>query len=236
MKKKFKIVILFILVLMIFIIIFFISKNNTANNLSIDANKNEGEETIFATEDNLITFDCVEQSWDIKKDYDKDFGHDYFAKDGKVYFLFAHIEQPGLICELLSADYETFEVLDFVYAKDNNHVYFRYSELKTADPATFKIVSEGGLAKDRYNVYSSGQILPGLDSDSLESLGPIYYMRTKDGIFIKGLETVKRMKDVDLETFEAICPPDYVSCVNSSYDARDKNHYYKAGVIVDFKD
>jgi hypothetical protein len=107
------------------------------------------------------------------------------------------------------------------------------------DPATFEIVSEGGLAKDKNNVYLFGEISPNLDSESFKELG-YRYKQTKDGIFILNinLETAKmfeiiKIEGIDIASFEVINFSDTPSYVRSIYDAKDKNNYYKEGVIVD---
>ena len=225
-----------IIILLTLVLTFFIYENNNENDLPIDVNVDQSDEEKSLTKNNLITFDCSQESWNIEEDHDKDFGHGYFAKNGKVYFYNYNIEQPVYVCELLSADHKTFEVLDFIYARDRNHVYYRYSEMKEADPATFEIVLEGGLAKDKDKVYLFGQILPEIDSDSLKDLG-WRYMRTKDGIFIRNWDfKAEKIEEADLNTFEVVNFSDYPDYVRSAYNAKDKNYYYKAGVIVDIKD
>ncbi len=88
-----------------------------------------------------------------------------FAKDAK------HVFWHGEVVE--ACDAATFQLLDYRYAKDSKHAYFRYSSgsppltLPTSDARTFEVVgpaAEGfGYAKDARQVYRGANVILGAD-------------------------------------------------------------------------
>lgn len=70
-------------------------------------------------------------------------------------------------------DAATFELLDYRYAKDHKHAYFRYKSgsppltLPAADARTFKVIGPAadgfGYAKDSRQVYRGGNVITGAD-------------------------------------------------------------------------
>lgn len=227
MNKTIKTILFLVLTLIILFVLFIIFNKNELDYIGIETNKDKKENITVKANYNLKEFDCIRANANIEDSSDKNFGYDYYGKNGEVFFYNLEIESPTSACNLLSADYNTFEVLDFIYARDKSHVFYRHFELLKADPATFEIVIEGGLAKDKDSVYLFGQILPGIDSESLEDIG-YTYMKTKDGIFMRNYDfEAEKIEEADPETFEVID--------GGSYDAKDKNNYYKDGLVVDLK-
>ncbi|MBU1246391.1 DKNYY domain-containing protein [Patescibacteria group bacterium] len=64
--------------------------------------------------------------------------------------------------ELLGIDSATFQVLNYFYAKDKNHVWCGSKTLTEADLATFQSLGDE-YAKDKNNVYNNGNIIEGVD-------------------------------------------------------------------------
>lgn len=190
------------------------------------------------TSTNYKDFGCREFTLS-DRNYDKDLGNNYYIKNGLVYF----IQEGGgevkpYTCEMPTANPLTFQVLDFSYTKDDKHVFYNSVEIPGADSSTFKIDSSGNEATDKNYVYWGLEIMKGLDSQSFEDLG-CKYMKTKDGIFIRnfnerdGSISVEKINGADIESFVVMkFGKDGAGYVDSKYDAKDKYHTYKYGVIV----
>ena len=59
--------------------------------------------------------------------------------------------------KLKNADLNSFEVLDWCYAKDQNKVYYYDKVIEGADPCTFKILFNDDYSKDDNFVYYLGR-------------------------------------------------------------------------------
>lgn len=174
---------------------------------------------------------------------DLSFGCNFYSKDNIVYNIIEGVDDsPPRVCEISQADKGTFRVLDFLYTKDINAVYYWCNKIDQADPGTFEAIYSGDaqgcesgpvanfttdFAIDKNYVFHQGKIDSMFDRASFEYLGS-GYIKTKDGIFFNN----KKILEADIKTFEFLKSK---SCGNSSlcdYNAQDKNHKYKYGEIV----
>lgn len=78
-----------------------------------------------------------------------------FRVDHRIYFM-------GILINSGIIDVDSFELLDDMYSKDKDRVYYESELMKNADPATFEVLS-GGYAKDKNRVYSGGRVLEGYE-------------------------------------------------------------------------
>jgi DKNYY family len=60
---------------------------------------------------------------------------------------------PGKAFEIAGADATSFEALDTTYARDKANVYVTGNRLPDADAPSFQLVNRPGFAKDRHHVY-----------------------------------------------------------------------------------
>ncbi len=177
--------------------------------------------------------DSSEESQENYNSYKKD-------KDG-VYFQDQKVE---------SADVRTFKILNEFYGKDAKNVYFM-GRIHKSDVATIVPV-DIAYAKDKKNVYGwNGKPVRGVDPKKFQMIGKTY---GKDAKYVynilAGIEKVeganpKTFQDIkhtygkdnrkvyyngreiegaDLETFEVL---------KNFGDAKDKNHKYAMGDIVE---
>lgn len=89
----------------------------------------------------------------------------YFFKDDKDLYDYPtyntkvsgfNYEHEGCFLCIKDADIETFEVLNEIYSKDKNYVYFHSIRIK-ADPDTFKIIDQL-FAKDMTGIWYNGRL------------------------------------------------------------------------------
>lgn len=127
---------------------------------------------------------------------------------------------PGrfLMVELPGADAESFRALNFVYAVDANSVWYQDQAIAGSDPGSF-VVLNNRVGKDGNAVYVSGERVPHLDADSFRHLAEGYYA-DKNGVYWG----TDRLANADPETFEVL---------GDSFIAKDKDHVYRSGRVID---
>lgn len=126
----------------------------------------------------------------------------YKIKDDKVYYNEKIVD---------GADFITFEILNYNYAKDKNNVYREGLLMGQADPSTFEVIN-GLFSKDKNMVYQgyNGK-LPYIDPNTVEAIDENFF-KDKNGIYIHGT----KIQGVDIISFEVI---------GESY-SKDKNNVY----------
>ncbi|CAN5744147.1 hypothetical protein BH11PAT2_BH11PAT2_00920 [soil metagenome] len=153
-----------------------------------------------------------------------DSSYEGFATDGN-YVYYDDVPITG-------ADAVTFQLKGNGYGADDHAVYYYDQELPGADPATFEEIDNGkdGYAKDAAHVYAGQYVIPGADPATFESLGLDY---SKDAhavyAYIGGANSPSEISGADVASFEVI-EQNYTD--STTYDAKDKNHYYLYGEVV----
>ena len=102
-----------------------------------------------------------------------------------------YYKADNTLLPLANADYKTFEYLDFLYAKDKNHIYYNEQVFPAADPKTFEVLKRA-VAKDARHIFVGNTIFEGPDVKSFkavdkakvshdfeDALGHKYWYRTK---------------------------------------------------------
>ena len=114
------------------------------------------------------------------------------------------------------------------YVKKDNAVYYKYSEeddsefkVENVDLGTFKILNDK-YAKDRKNVYFSGnKSFEDVDSKTFEVL-PQYYSRDKNNVYRPINEWIHKINGAN---------PEKIKVLNEYYSKDDKNVYYDSDKI-----
>ena len=114
------------------------------------------------------------------------------------------------------------------YVKKDNAVYYKYSEeddsefkVENVDLGTFKILNDK-YAKDRKNVYFSGnKSFEDVDSKTFEVL-PQYYSRDKNNVYRPINEWIHKINGANPKTIKVL---------NEYYSKDDKNVYYDSDRI-----
>lgn len=113
-----------------------------------------------------------------------------------------------------NSDGASFEVLSemasstgALYARDKNQAYYGNKILTKADPKTLTAITLE-IAKDHQYVYDRGEIMPNIDSQSFEIIGPGNSPFLKDKNYVYSIiydhepNTLKTLKHIDPETAE----------------------------------
>lgn len=116
------------------------------------------------------------------------------------------------------------------YVKRNNEIYYKFSEeddsefkVENVDLNTFKILNDK-YAKDRKNVYFSGnKSFEDVDSKTFEVL-PQYYSRDKNNVYKPINEWIHKINGANPKTIKVL---------NEFYSKDDKNVYYDMDKILD---
>lgn len=181
---------------------------------------------------------------------------DYYAKDSKRHYYCLPFDSEYGITPITCL-YESFEVMDYQYAKDNNSVFYEGDKISKAESNSFELISNG-YAKDNNRVYFRNNIVEKADPSSFKtfnenenSMGETVYAKDKNGIYVND----KHFAEADVATFK-ILNEKYSLDKNGVYfrmkkvknadlssfkvyphfmgdtDAEDKNHMYADGKIV----
>ena len=168
-----------------------------------------------------------------------------FAKDkSKIYYIAGYSVGYNIFSE---ADFATFEYLgnekssSVSYSKDKNNVY-RNSGIPViipgADSATFRVIG-GKYAVDKNTLYSQGRSISHPDYVNLPTLeyfdDSYCYFKDKNNAYYY-LRNI--ISEADSASFEYLGSyyPGYGSYGNTVYYAKDKNHVYKDGAVLENED
>ena len=123
----------------------------------------------------------------------------------------------NLVLEKLPYDPQTYEVINQLYSKDKNNIYYLNRKIIGVDLPTFQIGSDGFL-KDKNNIYLEGKKILGVDRDTIKII-ELPYIKDKNNVYYGN----KKIEGADKNTFELIY--DFGSVVNRYY-SKDKNNVY----------
>ena len=126
-------------------------------------------------------------------------------------------DSDNLVLEKLPYDPQTYEVINQLYSKDKNNIYYSNRKITGADLPTFQIGSDG-FSKDKNNIYLEGKKILGVDRDTVKII-ELPYIKDKNNIYYGN----KKIEGADKNTFELIY--DFGSVVNRYY-SKDKNNVY----------
>lgn len=143
-------------------------------------------------------------------------------------------------------DNKSFKEIGSRYAKDKNHVYFKYRRnigsyvsrpvyaeiyflIKDADPKTFEVMKNNNFSYDRHNVYYQGVVLPDADLKTFKPVSSTRYSKDANNIYFEN----KKINGADIGSFTIVSDEDF-----DYYDyAYDKNylyfHYDKVEIDID---
>lgn len=123
----------------------------------------------------------------------------------------------NLVLEKLPYDPQTYEVINQLYSKDKNNIYYSNRKITGVDLPTFQIGSDG-FSKDKNNIYLEGKKILGVDRDTIKII-ELPYIKDKNNVYYGN----KKIEGADKNTFELIY--DFGSVVNRYY-SKDKNNVY----------
>ena len=153
-----------------------------------------------------ITFQIINVSGSVRK---------YLKDKNGIYFIDG--DSDNLVLEKLPYDSQTFEVINKLYTRDKNNIYYSGRKIIGADLSTFQIGSDG-FSKDKNNIYLEGKRILGIDKDTVKII-ELPYIEDKNNVYYRN----KKIEGADKNTFELIY--DFGSVVNRYY-SKDKNNVY----------
>lgn len=145
----------------------------------------------------------------------------YFTEWGNVYY------QPkgtfeGDEIKLEEVDSGSLEILDDIYAKDKNHVYFRGVIIEGVDLETMEFLGYRFL-KDKNHVYYGEKIMKDADLKTFQIVAG-HYAKDKNHVYMGMALGVVIVEGADPETFEILDKNTFIADYS-----RDKNYAYFRG-------
>lgn len=128
-------------------------------------------------------------------------------------------DSDNLVLEKLPYDSQTYEVINQLYSRDKNNIYYDNKKIEGADLPTFQRIDEYIYSKDKNNIYFRGKKISGVDKETFEKIDKYNYSKDKNNIYYDD----KKIEGVDKNTFELTY--DFGSVVNGYY-SKDKNNVY----------
>ena len=128
-------------------------------------------------------------------------------------------DSDNLVLEKLPYDSQTYEVINQLYSRDKNNIYYDNKKIEGADLPTFQRIDEYIYSKDKNNIYFRGKKISGVDKETFEKIDKYNYSKDKNNIYYDD----KKIEGVDKNTFELTY--DFGSVVNEYY-SKDKNNVY----------
>ena len=128
-------------------------------------------------------------------------------------------DSDNLVLEKLPYDPQTYEVINQLYSRDKNNIYYDNKKIEGADLSTFQRIDEYIYSKDKNNIYFRGKKISGVDKETFEKIDKYNYSKDKNNIYYDN----KKIEGVDKNTFELTY--DFGSVVNEYY-SKDKNNVY----------
>ena len=128
-------------------------------------------------------------------------------------------DSDKLVLENLPYDPQTYEVINQLYSKDKNNIYYSDRKIIGVDLPTFQRIDEYIYSKDKNNIYFRGKKISGADKDTFEKIDEYNYSKDKNNVYYRN----KKIEGADKNTFELTY--DFKSVVNGYY-SKDKNNVY----------
>ena len=147
--------------------------------------------------------------------------HRYLKDKNGIYSIIYSMDGDSdkLVLENLPYDPQTYEVINQLYSKDKNNIYYSDRKIIGVDLPTFQRIDEYIYSKDKNNIYFRGKKISGADKDTFEKIDKYNYSKDKNNIYYND----KKIEGVDKNTFELTY--DFGSVVNGYY-SKDKNNVY----------
>ena len=96
--------------------------------------------------------------------------HRGYGRDAR--HVFFHDMMSGKPRIVKGADHDSFEVLDFDYARDKHHVYYYGIRVKEASSVHFELIN-AYFGRDDRSVFYAGQTIPKVDPGDFEVIGDL---------------------------------------------------------------
>lgn len=144
-------------------------------------------------------------------------------------------DSDNLVLEKLPYDPQTYEVINQLYSKDKNNIYYSNRKIIGADLPTFQIGSDG-FSKDKNNVYYENKKLKGIDVKTFKKISRLvdnFLIEDKNGFYIvekDGSIAPIDGKEVDIENLSQL------AIKTNLYHDKDSMYFVKNHKLVKIKD
>jgi DKNYY family len=144
---------------------------------------------------------------------------EYTRDKNRVYYKFA-FDHSFIVSPLAKADPASFSLYRDGLVRDKSHVWYGDSLLSGLDPATVEMInSEFTVVRDKDSVYYRYDKIPSADPATFKHVGSGYYADTNRVYWCS-----TPIPDADPATFKVL---------GDSFVAKDKNHAYRSGEILE---
>lgn len=111
--------------------------------------------------------------------------HQYLKDKNGIYSIIYSMDgdSDNLVLEKLPYDSQTFEVINKLYTRDKNNIYYSGRKIIGADLSTFQIGSDG-FSKDKNNIYLEGKRILGIDKDTVKII-ELPYIEDKNNVYYR---------------------------------------------------
>ena len=157
----------------------------------------------------------------------------YHQENGAIYWC-GWNESDGDMRDFVSEDCKNFQKLSFLFAKDNEHVYYQDKKITDANPDTYQLIGDGPYAKDDRFVYCNETKVHGANPKTFRIIKMPYARDDKsvfNGTFRMDVENPDDFKVLSPETdkFQGVYlfsdKEKYRSFFNSKITKKDIGYY-----------
>lgn len=147
-----------------------------------------------------------------------------YHQEGDQVYYYNELDYPSKSNFL--ADLESFKIINDLYAKDKDYIFYKGKKIYGADVTSFELFKDGygnlRFGKDNFSVYYEGKKIEDADPKTIQSVGQNnnLYLKDKKAVYIYGYKII----DADPQSFEVL------DCAFS----RDKNAVYKYQEKISF--
>ena len=151
-------------------------------------------------------------------------------------------DSDKLVLENLPYDPQTYEVINQLYSKDKNNIYYNDKKIEGVDKNTFELtydfgsVVNGYYSKDKNNVYYENKKLKGIDVKTFKKISRLvdnFLIEDKNGFYIveeDGSIAPIDSKEVDIENLSQL------AIKTNLYHDKDSMYFVKNHKLVKIKD
>ena len=80
-------------------------------------------------------------------------------------------------------DGKTFEVMDQLYSRDKNNIYYKGERIIGVDIPTFEKIDKYVYSKDKNNIYFRGRKISGVDKNTFKKIDELQYSKDKNNLY-----------------------------------------------------
>jgi len=95
-------------------------------------------------------------------------------------------------------DGKTFEVMDQLYSRDKNNIYYKGERIIGVDITTFEKIDKYVYSKDKNNIYFRGRKISGVDKNTFKKIDELQYSKDKNNLYTQKNCTTIQVTDLGI--------------------------------------